>query len=105
MAISPWMKGATRPSWTLTVLKDDKTPLDITGATFTGKLIKRGTTTTKAMTVGSFSITDATNGVFTYAPVTGDVDTAGIWRLQVTLTISSQTYIPRFADIEIVETF
>lgn len=40
------------------------------------------------MTVGSFSITTAASGIFTYAPVTADVAAVGAFIVEAVITIS-----------------
>lgn len=86
----------TRPSWTITVVQSNNSPLDITGATFTGVLQNLRRSERISCTVGSYSITTAASGIFTYAPVAADVASLGLWGWQTIMTISGQLYIIRF---------
>lgn len=85
-------QGATRPTWVVTYKFEDDSALDITGATFAGFLKRLDGGTGKA-TAGSYAITTAASGIFTYSPATGDVDEPGTWIWQTTLTLSTQTYV------------
>ena len=91
--IGPIVVGQRRPSWVVTVQFDDNTALTLTGGTFTGVMKNIETGTKKTMTVGSYSITGATTGILTYAPVAADVDSAGTWIWQTKITISAVDYI------------
>lgn len=91
-AIGPLIQGATRPSWVVTVKDSTGSALDITGATFTGVLKHQGSSRSITCTVGSYSITDATAGKLTYAPVAADVAEPGAYLWETTMTISSQPY-------------
>lgn len=92
MALGPIYKGQTRPSWVFTVHKSDGTALDITGATFTGTIRDRRSGTTVTLTVGSFSITTAASGIFTYAPVAADVAAVGSFIVEAVITISGGVF-------------
>lgn len=91
--LGPVIQGSTRPAWVLTVKQSDNSALNLTGATYTGKLARESATTTaKTLTVGSYATTTAASGIFTYSPVAADVDTPGVWIMQTIITLSSQTY-------------
>jgi hypothetical protein len=102
MAIGPISMGATRPSWTVTVLKADNSALDLTGATYTGVLYETRTANRKTLTTGNYSTTNATSGIFTYAPGSTDTDTPGIWDFETVITIGGQTYYITVPSIQIL---
>ncbi len=84
--IGPLVQGSTRPIWNFVLIQDDNTPFVLTGATFTGVLYTRPDA--RAITMaGSFSITSATAGTFTYSPVAGDVAEPGEWEIEIAITI------------------
>lgn len=84
--------GTTRPALSLQWLKSDGSPLAITGATFAGKMREASSAAMVVTLGGSFSITDAALGKFTYSWISTDTATAGHWLVRVTVTISGQTY-------------
>lgn len=87
--LGPLIAGSTRPSWIISVIQTDNNPFNLTGATFTGVL--RDVSSNLIITLaGSYSITDAANGTFTYAPVAADVAVPGIFIWETVITISSQ---------------
>ena len=90
--IGPLIQNATRPAWVVIIYNQDNSKLNITGATFTGVLRDMDSNQSIASTVGSYAITEATGGKFTYSPVAADVAVPGRWLWETTLTISSQTY-------------
>lgn len=92
------VQGATRPAWVVTYKFDDDSALDITGASYAGILRRLDGGTSKAI-AGSYATTTAASGIFTFSPAAGDVDEAGTWLWETTLTISTQTYK---AQIEVV---
>lgn len=102
MAIGPITVGATRPSWVVTILRADNTALDITGATFTGCLYELRQSNRLTLTPGNYSITNATSGIFTYAPVSADVAVPGTWQWETVVTISAQTYVITVPNIQIL---
>jgi hypothetical protein len=85
-------QGQTRPAWEFTAIYDDNTPLPITGTTFSGVMRDRLTLSTITMTAGSFAITSAAGGKFTYSPVAGDTTKAGYYDLIIGLDIGAQQY-------------
>ena len=101
MAIGPITQGSTRPSWVVTVLRADNTALDLTGATYTGVLYELRTSNRKTLTPGNYSTTNASSGIYTYAPASGDVDTPGTWQWETVVTISAQTYTITVPNIQI----
>lgn len=94
------VQGATRPSWTLTVYQSNNNPLDISGASYSGVLYNVRTQNRKTLGA-NYTTSDATNGIFVYAPAAADVDTAGLWVWETAITISGQTYYVR-ARLEIL---
>ncbi|MHB1318369.1 MAG: hypothetical protein ACYCYF_07120, partial [Anaerolineae bacterium] len=84
--------GSTRPALSLQWLKSDGSPLVLTGAAWAGKMREQSSAALAVTLGGSFAVTDAANGKFTYSWVTADTATAGMWLVQVTATISTQTY-------------
>jgi hypothetical protein len=90
----------------ITVKQPDGSPVDITGATFTGVLHDvRSNAPKKTLTSGNFAITDAGNGKFTYTPVADDVNTPGTWLLETVITISSQPRKVQTKPFEILPAF
>lgn len=88
---------ATRVTWTNTDYAEEVTVSevdslgasaikDITGATIDAAIVVGSATST-----GTSSITDAANGVFTISFSDADVITAGYGRIQVSLTIGTET--------------
>jgi hypothetical protein len=87
--IGPLIEGSTRPIWNFTVIQDDNTAFNLAGATFAGVLYSRPDT--RSITLGgSFSITSAAAGTFTYTPVAGDVAEAGEFEIEIAITIGAQ---------------
>lgn len=89
------IQGSTRPTLPLVFLKDDGNPVVITGGTFAGKIRKQGTSITASL-AGTVSETDGPNGEATLAYATADVAGFGIFLVQITATISGETYIAQF---------
>lgn len=92
MAIGPITAGQTRPSWVVTYLRADNTAVDLTGATYTGLLYDPRTSTRITLSPSNYSTTNATAGIFTYAPQSSDISSPGAFWWQTIITISSQTY-------------
>jgi hypothetical protein len=93
--LGPFIEGATRPAWVITVLFSDNTPLNLTGATFASAFYDPRTATLKDTSLGAYAITTAASGIFTYTPVAADTDTPGVWWWQTTITIAGAVYIIR----------
>jgi hypothetical protein len=105
MAIGPFTLGSTRPSWVVTFLRTDNSAIDLTGATYTGVLYELRLSIRKTLTVGNYSTTNATAGIYTYAPGSVDVDTAGLWQWETVITIGGQTYTAVVPNIRILDKF
>ena len=73
------IQDATHTGLTITWQHPDKTPHDLTGATMTGSISGQAIS-------GVLAITDAINGVFTWAFGDSDVDTPGLFQVQFTAT-------------------
>ena len=89
------IQGSTRPTLPVVFVKNDGSPVVITGATLAGKIRKQGTSASVAL-AGSVSVTDGPNGKATLSYTSADVATAGLFVVQVTATIAGQTYIAQF---------
>jgi hypothetical protein len=86
-------QGQTRPAWEFTVIYDDNTAYNLTNSTFLGGTMReRNTLSTITMTVGSFALTSATGGKFTYSPVAADTTVAGYYDLIVGWEQSGEPY-------------
>ena len=88
MGLAPAIAGATRPGQQITWLDGDGLPVDLTGATITGKMKNKNSGQTRDIT-GLLTLTDASNGVFTWTYDVGDVATAGAYVVQFTATYGS----------------
>jgi hypothetical protein len=86
---SPLYKGDTLIPFAPVFQHKDRTPLDLTGATFGLKMIEQAGTT-KTCT-GTWTIDDAAAGKAHYQWQNADVDTVGIWTLYVSITIGGKT--------------
>jgi hypothetical protein len=65
------------------------TPKVLTGATITGTITDTTTGTSRAIT-GALSLSDAANGVFTWAYSAADTGTVGVYDVQFTATYADQ---------------
>lgn len=99
MSLGVINKGAVSPPWTVQVLRDDNSPVIITGGTVTGTMYERPTGSPTALT-NSYSITDGPNGTFTYTPSTADVSVYGYYDIYWTVTIGALVYVVK-DDIQI----
>jgi len=88
MALGPIVQGSLRPIWSFTLVQDDNTPFVLTGATFTGALYTRPNARVITM-AGTFAITSAAAGTFTYSPIAGDVAEPGEWEIEIAVTIAA----------------
>jgi len=104
MSLGPITQGSTRPIWSFTLVQDDNTPFVLTGATFTGVLYSRPNARAITMTPGSFTITSASLGTFTYTPATGDVAEPGEWEIEIAVVIGAQPVYVR-DHVTIVERY
>lgn len=76
--ISPWRVGQLSPIWTINMIRDNNTIMDLTGVT-TGQLSLIIYNSSKVATgtgVGTFAITSTLPGVVTYQLASGDVPVA-----------------------------
>lgn len=89
------IQGSTRPTLPVVFVKNDGSPVVITGATLTGKIRKQGTATS-AVLAGSISVTDGPNGKAVLAYASADVAVFGMFLVQITALISGQTYVAQF---------
>jgi TRAP-type mannitol/chloroaromatic compound transport system substrate-binding protein len=88
MALSPAIKGAKRPSQSITWLDEDGDAFDLTGATITAR-IRNQASGVIADSDGSFVITSAAAGVFRWDYSTADVVAAGIYDVQFTASFGA----------------
>lgn len=88
MALALAVAGATRPGQSITWLDGDGAPVDLTGATITGKKRNRNSGTVSNI-VGLLTVTSAANGVFVWTYDLADVDTAGLYVVQFTASFGS----------------
>ena len=84
MAISPWYAGQTLPIWNV-----NWPTMNLTGASLTVFFAKEGGATTTGG--GVFNIVYAFGGQFTYAPVSGDLNTPGIFAVQFQASFTNGT--------------
>lgn len=78
--------GDTRP-WKFTLKDETGSAVDVTSATITLSMRLSGSSTNK-IDGGSVTLTDASNGIITYSPTSGDVDTAGSYYIELKITDS-----------------
>ncbi len=84
MGLANAVKGATRPSQSVTWTREGlNTPEPLTGANLTGQLRNCDTGAIRAI-AGTLTVTDGTNGVFTWAYAEADVAEAGLFDVQFT---------------------
>jgi len=72
-------------------IKDGASVVDISSATSTKQIILKKPDGTKLTNSATFS-SDGTNGVMYYTTVDGDLDVAGIWKLQGKVVITAGTF-------------
>lgn len=100
MAISPWRVGQTAPTWTIPMIRDGNTEMDLTGVT-TGQLSLVIYNSNKVITgtgTGTFTIQQVKPGIVTYALASGDVpSTAGQNYVRVGINFNSTS--PDFSDL------
>jgi len=81
--------GGRRPSQLITWQREDGSGVEpLTGATITGKIRRQGQGSADDLT-GTFTVTDASNGVFRWDYSTADVATTGTHKVQFTATFGS----------------
>ena len=91
--IGPFSVGSRKPDWVVTYQFKDNTALNLTGATFAGVLYRKAAEFRKD-TAGTYAITTAASGIFTYTVAAADVDAPGDWIWETTITISALAYEP-----------
>lgn len=75
MAISPWRVGQLSPTWTINMIRDDNTIMNLTGVT-TGQLSLIIYNSSKVVTgtgAGTFTITSTLPGIVKYQLASADV--------------------------------
>lgn len=82
MGISPLYVGQLIPIMGVQITLDDTTHPNLTGATLS-MIIRNRNTGAESIAIGTFTITDAANGKFTYTWVTADTANAGHYDLFV----------------------
>lgn len=88
MALSSAIKGARRPSQSITWLDENGTAFDLTGATITAR-IRNQSSGVVTDSDGSFVITNAAAGVFRWDYSTADVAIAGVYDVQFTASFGA----------------
>lgn len=88
MALANAVAGAIRPSQVITWLDGDSAPINLTGATLTGK-IRSNTTGVVRDIVGTLTVTDAAGGVFVWDYHPADVAESGHFVVQFTANYDS----------------
>lgn len=90
MPLSPLYVGETHRPLSVTWLDDSNVALDLTGATLSVRFAGQGGSLSFAGT-GTFNVTSASTGQFTYTLAGTDVATPGTWQLQFTATYVDST--------------
>ncbi len=93
MALAKAVKGARHSGQRITWLRDDNTPVDLTGATLAGRIKPKPTGSARNVD-GTLSVVDPTTGIFQWAYGALDVGTAGTFEVQF-----SATFADTFKDI------
>ena len=98
MALARGVQGATHTPQQITWVDIDGTPVDLTGATITGRIEDYVTGTSRNIT-GTLTITDADSGVFQWDYGDEDVEDYGPFRVQFIATYGGgETDISVMAD-------
>lgn len=101
MPISPWRVGQLSPTWTISMIRDNNTEMDLTGV-LTSQLSLIIYTSAKVVAsnspgVGTFAITQAKPGIVTYAPASADIPaTGGQYYVRVEINFNGTS--PDFSD-------
>lgn len=101
MPITPWTVGQLSPTWTIPMVRDGTSEMDLTGVT-TGQLSLIIYTSAKVVAanspgVGTFTISQVKPGIVTYAPASADVpSSAGQYFVRVKVNFNGTT--PDFSD-------
>ncbi len=88
MAMPDAVEGGKRPSPLITWTDENGVALDLSGATITARIQDASTGVAVAAT-GTFTVTDASGGVFRWDYSTADVATAGNYRVQFVAAFGS----------------
>lgn len=77
MAITPWPKGDTSPTWTIPMIRDNNTLMDLTGVTANqlSVVIYSATYAILGTGAGTITIVNAKPGVVRYKPAASDSTT------------------------------
>lgn len=87
MALDSAVQGANRPSQTVTWLRSDGDPQDLTSADMTGFIRNKKTGDTRPIG-GTVTVTSGTAGVFVWTYGTADLVSAGDFEVQFVATFS-----------------
>ena len=90
MALSNAVQGATHTAQRLTWVDGDGDPLNLTGATVTGRLLDLATGTARAIT-GTLQVLDGEAGLFSWDYGAADVATAGAFNVQFVATFGAES--------------
>lgn len=106
MALADAIQGATRPSQLITWKDQDGNVFDLTGATITAR-IKRERASSGAASDGTFTVTDAANGVFRWDYSANDVAVSGHYEVQFNAAFGSnptpaKTFISKWKVNEVI---
>lgn len=88
MALANAVAGALRPSQVISWLDGDGAPVNLTGATLTGKIRSELTGDVRDI-AGTLTVTDAAAGVFVWDYAPADVAESGCFVVQFTATYGS----------------
>lgn len=88
MALASAIVGAKRPSQLITWTDSDGNAFDLTGATITARIRNRSSYVAVASD-GTFTVTDASGGVFRWDYSDSDVAVAGVYEVQFTATFGT----------------
>lgn len=106
MALADAIQGAKRPSQLITWKDQDNNALNLTGATITARL-RRLRSGSAVDSDGTFTVTDASNGVFRWDYSTADVANSGTYEVQFTAVYGSnptpaKTFIAEWKINEVI---
>jgi len=82
------VKGSTGPDLQITLKDQDGNPVDLTGATVTFSMVNTSTGATK-VNAASATVTDAAGGKFKYSWGASDLDEAGNFLGEFTVTVGT----------------
>ena len=102
MALSNAVQGATHTAQRLTWVDGDGDPLNLTGATVTGRLLDLATGTARAIT-GTLQVLDGEAGLFSWDYGAADVATAGAFNAQFVATFGGGESDKTLAELWLVE--